>query len=69
MTDILFYGILIILALGILSFLFRALMGWLSMIIDFLFGLLRFVWRVVTLPFAIIKWIAGLGKAKKDVSQ
>lgn len=69
MTDILFYGILIILALGILSFLFKALLGWLSMILEFLFGLLRFVLRVVTLPFSIIKWIAGLGKSKKDISQ
>lgn len=69
MTDILFYGILIVLALGILSFLFRALLGWLSMIFDFLYGVVRFVWLVVTLPFRLIGAIFRLLRKKPTASR
>ncbi|MFS0555780.1 hypothetical protein [Brevibacillus reuszeri] len=69
MTDVLFYGILIILALGILSFLFKALLGWFSMIFDFLFGLVRFVWWVVTLPFRLIGAIFRLFRKKPTASR
>lgn len=68
MTDVLFYGILIILALGILSFLFKALLGWFSMIFDFLFGLVRFVWWVVALPFRLIGAIFRLFRKKPTAS-
>lgn len=69
MTDVLFYGILIFLALGILSFLTKAVLGWAGMIFEFLFGLVRFVWRVLTLPFRLIGAIFRLFRKKPTASR
>lgn len=66
MTDILFYGILIVLALGILSFLTSAVLGWLRMIFWLVVRVLGFAWKVVTLPFSLVRWLMQLGKPKKQ---
>ncbi|ELK39423.1 hypothetical protein D478_24503 [Brevibacillus agri BAB-2500] len=66
MTDILFYGILIVLALGILSFLTSAVLGWLRMIFWFVVRVFQFAWKVVTIPFSMIRWVMRLGKPKKQ---
>jgi hypothetical protein len=79
MDAILFYGIIILLALGFLAFAWMVIKGWLEMILWFLASVARFLWSlvkmvvwVVTLPVKLLiaLWklvFRGKAKEKGDV--
>ncbi|MFD2370577.1 hypothetical protein ACFSO0_11595 [Brevibacillus sp. GCM10020057] len=73
MTDLLFFGILIVLALGLLSFLWMIAKSWIEMILWFLFSVGKLIWNVakfagliVTLPFRLIGYLFRLISPKKQ---
>ncbi|MED1822465.1 hypothetical protein [Brevibacillus agri] len=76
MDAILFYGIIILLALGFLAFVWHVVGGWLALIADFLAGVLKLLWGivkvafwVVTLPFRLIVAVFRLFRKKPTASR
>ncbi|MBE5393591.1 hypothetical protein HT747_00050 [Brevibacillus borstelensis] len=76
MDAILFYGIIILLALGFLSFAWLIVRGWLELIFSFLLGVFKLLWNiikvafwVVTLPFRLIGTIFRLFRRKPRESR
>ncbi|MBY0051957.1 MULTISPECIES: hypothetical protein [Brevibacillus] len=76
MDAILFYGIIILLALGFLSFAWLIVRGWLELIFSFLLGVFKLLWNiikvafwVVTLPFRLIGAIFRLFRRKPRESR
>ncbi|UFJ40376.1 hypothetical protein LOK74_20460 [Brevibacillus humidisoli] len=76
MDAILFYGIIILLALGFLALAWFIVRGWLALIVDFLAGVLKLLWGiikaafwVVTLPFRLIGAIFRLFRKKSTASR
>ncbi|MCM3593520.1 hypothetical protein M4D58_23130 [Brevibacillus borstelensis] len=56
MDAILFYGIIILLALGFLSFAWLIVRGWLELIFSFLLGVFKLLWNIVEVVF----WVVAL---------
>lgn len=76
MDAILFYGIIILLALGFLSFAWLIVRGWLELIFSFLLGVFKLLWNivkvafwVVTLPFRLIVAVFRLFRKKPTASR